>query len=195
MIVTQAICESCVMPPRRSARIDGEVIFAFLDDVHALCVPERARESYTLGRRARGTSRRSSQSNGGIGPVSVEPSGVKILGSPVGTDDFHLEAARERSDEEAQLWRAIPSVPDLQCAWHGSCWFNVQAVVATTSSAMSRAQGHNIGMREVMERLLEGVPGNLCPEARSRTVGYVAHEDWFAFSMPHGACGLLGFVG
>ena len=28
---------------------------------------------------------------------------------------LHLEAAREQLDEDTQLWRAIPSVPDLQC--------------------------------------------------------------------------------
>ena len=62
---------------------DGEVIFAFLDDVYALCAPERARDMYDLfaekfpGGRHQVThdleqSRRSSQLNGGIGPGALQ---------------------------------------------------------------------------------------------------------------------------
>ena len=89
--------------------------------MYALCSPERERDIYDLfGEklfRKAGIrlphSRRYVRSNGGIGPVSV---GVKILGSP-GTHEFCLEASRERLEEETQLWRAMPSMPDLQCAW------------------------------------------------------------------------------
>ena len=107
-------------------------------------------------------------------------------------------------DEETQLWRAIPSVPDLQCAWQllvqcagPRCHHFIRNVPPEHSVAY--AQGHDRGMREVVGRLLEGLPGNLHQrEPRSRTAGHVAHADGrtrFAFRMPHGASGLLGFVG
>ena len=111
---------------------DGEVIFAFLDDVYALCAPERARKIYDLFEekllqveviRLHTGKTRTWNKVGEVpnrmeelGPSVWSPARVKILGSPVGTDEFCLEAARERLEEETQLWRAIPSVPVLQCA-------------------------------------------------------------------------------
>ena len=108
---------------------DGEVIF---DDVHALCAPERARDIYDLfaekllhvtGIRLHTVKTPTWNIVGEVpnrveelGPSVWSPAGVKILGSPVGTYAFYLEAARERLEEETMLWRAIPSVPDVQCA-------------------------------------------------------------------------------
>ena len=54
---------------------------------------------------------------GRVGRRSVNPTGIKILGTPVGSEEFHLVCTRERLAEEAVLWRAIPWVQDLQCAW------------------------------------------------------------------------------
>ena len=137
------------------------------------------------------------------GPSVWSPAGVKILGSLVGTDEFYLDAARERLEEETKLWRAIPSVPDLQCAWQllvqcagPRCHHFIRNVPPEHSATY--AQGHDRGMREVMGSLLEGAARKSPPEARSRTAGHVAHADGrtrFAFRMPRGASGLLGFVG
>ena len=100
------------------------------------------------------------------GPSVWSPAGVKILGSPVGTDEFCLDAARERLEEETKLWRAIPSVPDLQCAWQllvqcagPRCHHFIRNVPPEHSVAY--AQGHHRGTREVMGSLLEGLPRNL----------------------------------
>ena len=42
---------------------------------------------------------------------------MKILGTPVGSEQFIEEAVQRRLEEERILWDAIPSVPDMQCAW------------------------------------------------------------------------------
>ena len=52
-----------------------------------------------------------------LGPSVWSPEGLKILGTPVGTPEFHSEETRERLEVETQLWRAIPWVPDLQFSW------------------------------------------------------------------------------
>ena len=53
----------------------------------------------------------------GLGEGVWSPEGVKVLGTPVGTDGFVQSHAAERTADEKRLWEAIPEVPDLQCAW------------------------------------------------------------------------------
>ena len=72
----------------------------------------------------------------------------------------------ERLEEETKLWRAIPSVRDLQCAWQllvqcagPRCHHFIRNVPPEHSVAY--AQGHDRGVKEVMVNLLEGLPGNL----------------------------------
>ena len=55
-----------------------------------------------------------------MGPEVWNPEGLKVLGTPLGTWQFHVEAAQERLAEEEEFWRCIPCVPDLQCAWQTS---------------------------------------------------------------------------
>ena len=52
-----------------------------------------------------------------LGPEVWSSEGLKVLGSPVGTPEYIQEAAQERLAVEADFWRKIPWVPDLQCAW------------------------------------------------------------------------------
>ena len=152
---------------------EGEYLFAFLDDVYALCPPERVCEIYAALEAALGSeagirlhegktkvwnkagvppverggvpdgvgncvgegqaaeARRSAEGPG-VGDESAEerakrvvrdawsPTGVKVLGSPIGSAEFIVQLCNERTDEERVLLDAIPHVPDLQCAWHGA---------------------------------------------------------------------------
>ena len=99
-----------------------------------------------------------------FGPLVWRPAGLNILGTPVGTSDFHGEATRERLEEETQLWRAIPWVLDLQCAWQllvqcaGPRCHHFLRIVPPEHSMY--ALGHDRGMGEVTATLLEGVPGD-----------------------------------
>ena len=51
-----------------------------------------------------------------LGPDVWCKDGVKILGTPVGSDSYVEVATDERINEEARLWAALAWVPDLQCA-------------------------------------------------------------------------------
>ena len=61
----------------------------------------------------------------GVRPLGIEewgedvwsPHGLKILGTPVGTQEFVRLVGEERLQEERTLWEAISWVPDLQSAW------------------------------------------------------------------------------
>ena len=47
----------------------------------------------------------------------VEPNGIKVLGTPIGGEDFVRQASDSRLDEESRLWEAVIWVPDVQCGW------------------------------------------------------------------------------
>ena len=111
----------------------GEHIFAFLDDVYALCAPERVREVYNCLERHltsvagiwlhQGKTR--VWNRAGLRPPNLEdlgrdvwsPEGIKVLGTPVGNADYVRGLLSERLKEERKLWESIPFVCDPQCAW------------------------------------------------------------------------------
>ena len=111
----------------------GEHLCVFLDDIYMVCEPERVRPLYNiLGaalHREEGISLHTGitrvWNRGGIVPAHVEEmgldvwncDGIKVLGTPLGTAHFVASLVEERIAEECRLWEAIPSVPDLQCAW------------------------------------------------------------------------------
>ena len=43
--------------------------------------------------------------------------GIKILGTPVGSDQFVQEVRDSRLEEEGRLWEGLSWVLDVQCAW------------------------------------------------------------------------------
>ena len=161
--------------------LPGEHIFAFLDDVYALSAPERTsaickllEETLfaTAGIRLH-TGKTRTWNRAGEIPEGMEelgdevwnPTGIKILGTPVGSEEFHLACTRERLAEEAVLWRAIPWVQDLQCAWQlfvqcagPRCNHFVRTVPPSFSA--SYAEGHDGGMQATMATLLEAIPGD-----------------------------------
>ena len=113
--------------------LPGEFLFAFLDDVHAVSTPERTRAVHDLlgekllegaGIRLRiGKTQVWNQAAecppemGDFLPEVWSPEGMKILGTPVGTEAFENAACGERIEEEEKLWSAIHWIPDLQCDW------------------------------------------------------------------------------
>ena len=73
------------------------------------------------------------------------------------------EHTQERLEEEQRLWDAIPSVPDLQCAW--------QILVANPRAnhtirtlpprlSLEHAHGHDKGMWDTAKGLLQQLPGS-----------------------------------
>jgi hypothetical protein len=93
------------------------------------------------------------------------PAGVKVLGTPVGTDAFVEQLVAERLADEQRLWEAIPEVPDLQCAWQlllqcaGPRANHLLRTVPPTQ-VMSYAQRHDNGLWHVAEKLLGALPGS-----------------------------------
>ena len=161
--------------------VPGECLFAFLDDVYALCSPERTRTMYNAleerlffraGIRLH-TGKTRTWNRAGVVPEGMpelgedvwNPLGIVVLGTPVGTDEFHQAATQERLAEQEVLWRTIPHIRDLQCAWQlleqcasPRCHHFVRTVPPRLSAVY--AQSHDNGMRQVMTTSLEGVPGN-----------------------------------
>ena len=52
-----------------------------------------------------------------LGPDVWSQEGVKILGTPLGSDVFIATSTTARLEEEARLWEAVSWVSDPQCAW------------------------------------------------------------------------------
>ena len=86
-----------------------------------------------------------------LGREVLSPQGVKVLGTPVGTLEFIEDVTQRRLEEERRLWEAIPSVPDLQCAWQillqcaGPRCHQLLRILPPSVSA-SYATGHDTGM-------------------------------------------------
>ena len=51
------------------------------------------------------------------GPDAWQPEGITVLGTPIGSPQYIERKMDERISKERELWMAIPTVPDLQCAW------------------------------------------------------------------------------
>ena len=89
---------------------------------------------------------------------------MKILGTPVGSDEFVEAKIEARLADERLLWEAVSWVPDLQCAWQillqcagPRCHHLLRTL--PPSQVERYAQGHDEGMMATMETLLEGLPG------------------------------------
>ena len=53
-----------------------------------------------------------------LGPAAWQPEGVTVLGTLIRSPQYVARRKMdERISEERELWMAIPTVPDLQCAW------------------------------------------------------------------------------
>ena len=99
-----------------------------------------------------------------LGPEVWCKEGVKILGTPVGSDSYMEVATDERINEEARKWAALAWVPDLQCAWQillqcaGPRCHHFLRTVPPHQSA-KYADNHDKGMMEAMQTVLGSIPG------------------------------------
>ena len=99
-----------------------------------------------------------------LGPEVWNEEGVKILGTPIGSDRFIEAVTEERLTEERRLWDALAWVPDLQSAWQmllqcaGPRCHHFLRTVPPDQSARY-AVGHDLGMRRAMESVLGSLPG------------------------------------
>ena len=128
------------------------------------------------------------------------PVGVKILGTPVGSLDFVESVTEERLEKEQELWRAIPSVPDLQCAWQllfqcagPRCHHFLRTVPPTQSRVY--AEGHDRGMQEVMARLLGGLLAAAGSCTRRGHTTHAAGRFGSPFRVKNCTWRILGVVG
>ena len=123
---------------------EGEALFAFLDDVYAVCSPDRARPIFdALGaalHRHCGVGINMGKTRvwnrGGIEPpgfagmgtpaqpvwtggqsLPADRRGLKILGTPLGSPEFVSRHMRELREEHDGLLNALKAMPELQSAW------------------------------------------------------------------------------
>ena len=91
--------------------------------------------------------------------------GVKVLGTPLGSDAFVRQQVHERIVDEQRLWDAIPQVPDLQCAWQlllqcAGPRANHFLRTLPPSQSAEYARAHDQGMWTACQALLGGLPGD-----------------------------------
>ena len=112
---------------------EGELLFAYLVDVYVVSKPDCTRFLYDLLAKRlhalagiefhEGKTRVWNQAGecpfgmAALGDDVWSPHGVKILGTPVGSNEFVEAKIEARFADERLLWEAICWVPDLQCAW------------------------------------------------------------------------------
>ena len=157
-----------------------ELLFAFLDDVYVVSNPDRTRPLYDLlgeklahaGIRLHAGKTRmwnkASERPPNIDDLGDEvwnPEGIKVLGTPVGSDAFVLRATASRLEEESRLWEAVSWVPDAQCAWQillqcasPRCHHFLRTVPPRQSTGY--AEGHDDGMWRAVEGVLGRLPGS-----------------------------------
>ena len=101
--------------------LDGEELFAFLDDVYIVSSPERTRHLYNLvaeklwfvaGLQLH-TGKTLCWNQIGMCPPDMVDLGPEVWSS----FEYIKEVGDRRLEEEQRLWDAIPWIPDLQCAW------------------------------------------------------------------------------
>ena len=168
----------------------GEQLCAFLDDVYALCQPDRVKAIYdTLAECLRVAGIRLHQgktrvwNRGGVQPADValsgpdvwEPQGVMVLGTPIGSPQFTADRLQTRIEEERRLWEAIPYVSDLQCGWQillQSANPRANHTLRTVPPSLSReyAVAHDDGLWGTAHALLGEIPGSADELSEAKSV-------------------------
>ena len=140
-----ALAQHAALADLQSQLLDGEAIFAFLDDVYVVSAPERVRTIYDALAAALWHSARIRLHEGktriwnsageepsniadlsgddGAEPVWVgdwslppECQGITVLGSPLGHDAFVARHLERKREDHDRLLQRLPSL-DLQAAW------------------------------------------------------------------------------
>ena len=86
-------------------------------------------------------------------------------GYPSGNAQFVAEHTQKRLEKEQRLWDAIPSVPDLQCAWQIlvlSAKPRANHTLRTLPPRLSQeyARSHDKSMWDTAKDLLKELPGS-----------------------------------
>ena len=143
----------------------GEHVFAFLDDIYVVSLPERTRAIFNLVAEKLGEGagvelhagktrvwNRAGDCPPDMGPDVWNAAGIKTLGTPVGTADF---------EHEDKSWKAIKWIPDLQCAWQvlvqcagPGCHHFLRTMPPSRSAEY--AAGHDVGMLLAWNRCWKG---------------------------------------
>ena len=171
--------------------LDGEFLFAFLDDVYVLAKPDRIRTIYdllsvklsTMAGIQLHTGKTRTWNKAGVCPARMAElelsvwshEGIKILGTPVGSAEFVQRLCEERIAQEEHLWQAIPWVPDLQSGWQillqcasPRCHHFLRTLPPSESAWYARH--HDAGMMEAMEEILGGLPGDEVQKGRAKEI-------------------------
>ena len=197
---------------------NGELLFAFLDDVYVVCLPHRVRSIFNLlgdrlstmaGIRLHEGKTRVWNKAGEcpeeiaeLGPEVWSPEGVKILGTPVGSGEFVARVVAERLAKEQKLWDALPWIPDVQCAWQvlvqcagPRCHHLLRTL--PPSQRGEYADGHDLGMMQAMESLLGGLTGEVSHRLWAHHLASLPMRlwRWSQISAPDVSSSVLGFMG
>ena len=162
----------------------GEQLFAYLDDIYVLCLPERVRPLYDLLKGAlkedtgldlnEGKTRvynRAGEEPAGVRELgadvwvggtdrAAERRGLKVLGTPVGTAEFAAALGEKWTEKEKKLWELLPLLPDLQTAWLlllncAGPRFNYRSRTVPPLQNGAYAKAHDDGMWATLCALLE----------------------------------------
>ena len=154
----------------------GEMLFAFLDDVYVVATSQRIREVCNLLNETLAivgiqlhAGKTRTWNRAGTRPADLEDlgpeEGIKILGTPIGSDQFVADVAQARLEEERRLWEAISWVPDTQCAWQillqcsgPRCHHFFQTIPPSQSETY--VDGHDEGMWRAFEAVMGRLPGD-----------------------------------
>ena len=106
-----------------------------------------------------------------MGENAWQPSGIMVLGTPIGSEQFVREKLQDRIIKERRLWQAIPNVPDLQCGWQillQSANPRAHHTLRTLPPAMSAEYvlAHDEGLWETARALLGEIPHEDAPRVR-----------------------------
>ena len=106
-----------------------------------------------------------------LGPHAWQPEGITVLGTPIGSPQYIERKMDERNSKERELWMAIPTVPDLQCAWqllvqsaNPRANHTMRTMPPSQSAVYSRA--HDAGIWHTARELLGDIPSDREAEAQ-----------------------------
>ena len=177
-----ALGQHAALEEANAALQPGEFLFAFLDDVYAVCAPERVvpvfqtlaavleqhagihvnlgktRVWNAAGEPPPGVEQLGDEAWVGEGPTARQ--GMVVLGTPVGHSDFVQQWLEQKRAEHRVLFDRIPLVQDTQCAWlllllcAGPRAVHALRNLPPTQS-FQYARAHDAAMLECLSRILD----------------------------------------
>ena len=163
----------------RSRMRHQDSLFTYLDDVHVVSLPDRTREAYNILQEQLlvgagiqlHTGKTRVWNRGGTQPADLEelgeevwsPSGIKILGTPLGSPEFvrsvvEKAGRREQIVASKSLGFPISSVGGKHFCNAGPQCHHILRTLPPSESAEC-AQRHDDGMWQAMQALMGGLTG------------------------------------